>query len=126
MSHFNYTEYLKNNPLLKEEETLLTESIEVNEENDLEAELMADLDESLLEVEEVEEAEEEETKEVEDIEIEDAPTQPKPAGLTQEEQDIQNSLKIAFDSASAIGDDKLADQIGNTITMFTRTHIVNR
>jgi hypothetical protein len=126
MSHFNYTEYLKNNPLLKEEETLLTESIEVNEENDLEAELMADLDESLLEVEEVEEAEEEETEEVEDIEIEDAPTQPKPAGLTQEEQDIQNSLKIAFDSASAIGDDKLADQIGNTITMFTRTHIVNR
>ena len=125
MSHFNYTEYLKNNPLLKEEETLLTESIEV-EENDLEAELMADLDESLLEVEEVEEAEEEETEEVEDIEIEDAPTQPKPAGLTQEEQDIQNSLKIAFDSASAIGDDKLADQIGNTITMFTRTHIVNR
>ena len=123
MSHFNYTEYLKNNPLLKEEETLLTESIEVNEENDLEAELMADLDESLLEVEE---AEEEETEEVEDIEIEDAPTQPKPAGLTQEEQDIQNSLKIAFDSASAIGDDKLADQIGNTITMFTRTHIVNR
>ena len=126
MSHFNYTEYLKNNPLLKEEETLLTESIEVNEENDLEAELMADLDESLLEVEEVEEAEEEETEEVEDIEIEDTPTQPKPAGLTQEEQDIQNSLKIAFDSASAIGDDKLADQIGNTITMFTRTHIVNR
>ena len=123
MSHFNYTEYLKNNPLLKEEETLLTESIEVNEENDLEAELMADLDESLLEVEE---AEEEETEEVEDIEIEDAPTQPKPEGLTQEEQDIQNSLKIAFDSASAIGDDKLADQIGNTITMFTRTHIVNR
>ena len=123
MSHFNYTEYLKNNPLLKEEETLLTESIEVNEENDLEAELMADLDESLLEVEE---AEEEETEEVEDIEIEDTPTQPKPAGLTQEEQDIQNSLKIAFDSASAIGDDKLADQIGNTITMFTRTHIVNR
>ncbi len=123
MSHFNYTEYLKNNPLLKEEETLLTESIEVTEENDLEAELMADLDESLIEEEE---EETEETEEVENIEVEDAPEQPRPTGLTQEEQDIQNSLKIAFDSASAIGDDKLADQIGNTITMFTRTHIVNR
>jgi hypothetical protein len=123
MSHFNYTEYLKNNPLLKEEETLLTESIEVTEENDLEAELMADLDESLIEEEE---EETEETEEVENIEVEDAPEQQRPTGLTQEEQDIQNSLKIAFDSASAIGDDKLADQIGNTITMFTRTHIVNR
>jgi len=48
------------------------------------------------------------------------------AGLTQDEQDIQNALKVAFDNANAIGDEKLADQIGNTITMFTRTHVVNR
>jgi hypothetical protein len=47
-------------------------------------------------------------------------------GLTAEEQEIQNSLKIAYDNAAAIGDQKLADQIGNSITFFTRTHIVER
>ena len=40
--------------------------------------------------------------------------------------DIQNSLKVAYDNALEIGDEKLADQIGNTITFFTRTHVVNR
>jgi hypothetical protein len=49
-----------------------------------------------------------------------------PQGLSAEEQEIQNSLKIAYDSASAIGDQKLADQIGNSITFFTRTHVVER
>ncbi len=43
-----------------------------------------------------------------------------------EEQEIQNSLKIAYDNAVAVGDQKLADQIGNSITFFTRTHIVER
>ena len=47
-------------------------------------------------------------------------------GLTQDEMDIQNSLKVAYDNALEIGDEKLADQIGNTITFFTRTHVVNR
>ena len=47
-------------------------------------------------------------------------------GLSAEEQEIQNSLKIAYDNAAAIGDQKLADQIGNSITFFTRTHIVER
>ena len=48
------------------------------------------------------------------------------AGLSQDEQEIQNSLKLAYDNAVAIGDDKLADQIGNSITFFTRTHVVER
>ena len=47
-------------------------------------------------------------------------------GLSTEEQEIQNSLKIAYDNAIAVGDQKLADQIGNSITFFTRTHIVER
>jgi len=47
-------------------------------------------------------------------------------GLSAEEQEIQNSLKIAYDNAAAIGDQKLADQIGNSITFFTRTHVVER
>jgi hypothetical protein len=66
-------------------------------------------------------AEEEMDAEV-NVDVEAAPAQ----GLSAEEQEIQNSLKIAYDNAAAIGDQKLADQIGNSITFFTRTHIVER
>ena len=45
-------------------------------------------------------------------------------GLSKEEEDIQNALKIAYDQAKEIGDEKLADQIGNSITFFTRSHVV--
>ena len=48
------------------------------------------------------------------------------AGLSKDEQEIQDSLKLAYDNAIAIGDEKLADQIGNSITFFTRTHVVER
>jgi hypothetical protein len=47
-------------------------------------------------------------------------------GLSKDEQEIQDSLKLAYDNAVAIGDEKLADQIGNSITFFTRTHVVER
>ena len=67
-------------------------------------------------------AEEEEMDTEVDVDVEAAPT----SGLSAEEQEIQNSLKIAYDSAAAIGDQKLADQIGNSITFFTRTHVVER
>ena len=66
-------------------------------------------------------AEEEMDAEV-NVDVEAAPAQ----GLSAEEQEIQNSLKVAYDNAAAIGDQKLADQIGNSITFFTRTHIVER
>jgi hypothetical protein len=66
--------------------------------------------------------EEEEMDTEVNVDVEAAPT----SGLSAEEQEIQNSLKIAYDSAAAIGDQKLADQIGNSITFFTRTHVVER
>ena len=47
-------------------------------------------------------------------------------GLTPEEEVIQDSLKAAMDSANQLGNDKLADQIGNTITFFTREYVVGR
>ncbi len=175
MAEFNYTEYIKNNPLLQEEvkEKLLTESQEVSEEvpssKTTVSELKAQIKEMILaslkeeQVDElfddedfwksekakeqdrygikpgekphVEEAEEDEGVEV-DIEDEiEADTEPETepemdaapeAGLSQDEQEIQNSLKLAYDNAVAIGDDKLADQIGNSITFFTRTHVVER
>lgn len=50
--------------------------------------------------------------------------EPEAVGFSPEEEQIQTSLKTALDSALAIGDEKLADQIGNSITFFTRTHVV--
>ena len=69
--------------------------------------------------------------EMEDLDVEDemgggdAEALDPEAGLTQDEQDIQNALKVAYDNAIALGDEKLSKQIGNTITMFTRTRVVN-
>jgi len=94
-------------------------------------EIMADLDDEAIEdmpLDEAKEDEEEAPAEEEemdaevDVDVEAAPAQ----GLSAEEQEIQNSLKIAYDNAVAVGDQKLADQIGNSITFFTRTHIVER
>ena len=82
---------------------------------------------SLLNEEEEEDVEVDVEDEVE-VDIEeptlDAPTDG--AGLSSDEQEIQDSLKLAYDNAVAIGDQKLADQIGNSITFFTRTHVVER
>jgi len=75
---------------------------------------------------------EEEDEEVDiDIDVEDEVSvdveEPaEPAGLSSDEQEIQDNLKMAYDNAVAIGDQKLADQIGNSITFFTRTHVVER
>jgi hypothetical protein len=38
---------------------------------------------------------------------------------------VQDSLTAAQAAASSLGDEKLTDQIGNTITFFTRQHIAN-
>jgi len=148
MAEFNYTEYLKNNPLLQEEvkEKLLTESQEVSEESpsskttvsELKAQIKEMILASLAEEEPVVEADEDEEVEV-DIEDEieaDAEPEMEPAmdaapeggaeGLSSDEKEIQDALKLAYDNAVAIGDQKLADQIGNSITFFTRTHVVER
>jgi hypothetical protein len=79
------------------------------------------LDEAKKDEEEAPAEEEEMDAEV-NVDVEAAPAQ----GLSAEEQEIQNSLKIAYDNAMAVGDQKLADQIGNSITFFTRTHVVER
>lgn len=81
------------------------------------------IDEAKKDEEEVD-AEEEVNVDVEEPAMDAEPAQSQ--GLTAEEQEIQNSLKIAYDNAAAIGDQKLADQIGNSITFFTRTHVVER
>ena len=82
---------------------------------------------SLLQEEEEEDVEVDVEDEVEvDVEEPALDTPSEDAGLSQDEQEIQDSLKLAYDNAVAIGDQKLADQIGNSITFFTRTHVVER
>ena len=94
---------------------------------------------SLLQEDEVEYEtpleEEEAEEEVDvDVEIEDEIDIEEPSldaevaqsGLSSNEKEIQDALKLAYDNAVAMGDDKLADQIGNSITFFTRTHVVER
>ena len=39
---------------------------------------------------------------------------------------VQDSLTQAQAAAEKLGDEKLTDQIGNTITFFTRTHVVDK
>jgi len=63
--------------------------------------------------------------EADDIEIERKGVKAKvEVGLSPEEEIIQDSLKAAMDAADALGNDKLSDQIGNTITFFTREYVV--
>ena len=69
----------------------------------------------LEEAEEKDQPEEEETPEVADVEPE----------ITGDEKIVQDALTKAYETASKMGDKKLLDQIGNTITFFTRTHIVS-
>jgi len=60
-----------------------------------------------------------------DIEIEKKAVKAKvEVGLSPEEEIVQDSLKAAMDAANALGNEKLADQIGNTITFFTREFVV--
>lgn len=154
MSDFNYIEYLKNNPLFKGDTSkLITESQEEPKSSKMKkSELKAKIKEQILatlseeEVSEeielsedeflaVDEAKKDEEAADEEMDTEvdadmTADTEMAPAnpgvGLSSEEQEIQNNLKMAYDNAVAIGDQKLADQIGNSITFFTRSHVVER
>jgi len=69
-------------------------------------------------------------KEVEDItvddtEVVDAPESDMMAGKTTEVSGIQSNLQAAYAEAKALGDEKLITQIANTITYFTKAHILD-
>ena len=44
-------------------------------------------------------------------------------GETEDEIEVQSLLMKAQEEAEKLGDEKLTDQIGNTITYFTRAHV---
>ena len=47
-------------------------------------------------------------------------------GITGEKKTVQDNLEAALIAAKELGDQKLIDQIGNSITFFTRTHVVGK
>lgn len=46
------------------------------------------------------------------------------ADLTGVEKETQDNLEAALEAAKKLGDEKLATQIGNTLTFFTKQHVV--
>ena len=91
------------------------------------SELKAKIKETILAELSLSEADEDEVDvDIEDEVSVDVEEPAEAAGLSSDEQEIQDNLKMAYDNAVAIGDQKLADQIGNSITFFTRTHVVER
>jgi len=142
MDNFDYKDYLKNNPLL-------TESLHENSRTDAEqegykdgfkdaktdvksslskmkvSELKSKIKEDILSM--LSEEEEEDINLDVDVDVDDTEVDINDEdGLSPEEKVIQNSLQAALNSSNSIGNQKLSDQIGNTITFFTREYIVGR
>ena len=68
--------------------------------------------------------EQEEEKEEVDIDMDMDIEDKDEVGLTGDKKIVDDSLEAALEAARALGDEKLVDQIGNTITFFTRSQIV--
>lgn len=62
---------------------------------------------------------------VDDTEVVDAPASDMMAGESAEVSGIQANLQAAYAEAKALGDEKLITQIANTITYFTKAHILD-
>ena len=153
MKDFNLRNYLYNNPLLEEKEEVVNEKIKVEEEstpieeetkNIKEEKLRGYIRERITSILKEAETEEEDVDvdvdvedtedvdvdiekevDVEDEEIEsDIEVKTSVPGESADEDAVLGLLTKAQEEAEKLGDDKLLDQIGNTITFFTRKHIV--
>jgi len=69
---------------------------------------------------------EEESLDDESFEDEDTPLEDEEEVGGDEKKQIQNALTDALEASKIMGDDTLSTQIGNTITYFTREHILNQ
>ena len=132
--NFDIKKFLSENKVFWNTSTDINEPKTLNENNLREkirdmviAELSSseeDLDEAKKdkpeeEVADVEVTDTEEFMPEDDMGAEDAPMQ-----LDGGEKEIMDSLETALEFAKQKGDEKLIDQIGNTITFFTRQYIV--
>jgi hypothetical protein len=99
--------------------------------NDLEDTPVGDYEDYYYEEdEELDEAKKDEEETVEDVEVTDTEEFQSDAEmdatpeLEADEKEIMTNLETALEFAKQKGDEKLVDQIGNTITFFTRQYIV--
>ena len=105
-----------------------------NEDPESEVDFLAELEAMLNEADEETETE---TEEEVDIDVEDPEPIEEPVGdgglkvtqnadadLTGVEKEVQDNLEAALEAAKKLEDDKLAKQIGNSLTFFTRQHVV--
>jgi len=81
----------------------------------------------------IREEEEEVEADTEDIEVDtdvemdtEVPAEPTSPKMDGDAKEVQDNLEAALAAAKAMGDQKLVDQIGNSITFFTRTHVVGK
>jgi len=102
------------------------------------SELKAKIKEMVLAEAKDDEEEEEVTDEEEvDVDVEDPEPTEEPMGdgginvtqnadadLTGKEKEVQDNLEAALKAAQELNDEKLQQQIGNSLTFFTRTHVV--
>jgi len=85
---------------------------------------------SIKEEEAEEEAEEEDVEVEDEVEVTDDEKegidvkQDADSDLTGIVGNVQDNLEAALEAARKLGDEKLVDQIGNTLTFFTRNHVV--
>lgn len=103
---------------IKEDIISLLQEADEDVDVDVEDEVEADVDVDVKDTVNVD-------AEGDDIEIEKKAVKAKvEVGLSPEEEIVQDSLKAAMDAAQSLGNDILVDQIGNTITYFTRKVVV--
>ena len=140
--NFDLKKFLKENKTIENSNKYLASSIHEDEQKDtlrskiremVLAEMGSmeysqeegDIYEAKDDEEEVETEETEETETEEDVDVVDTEDMPEdmPEEDLSDEGDIMGHLEAAMEAARSLGDEKLMDQLGNTITFYTRQHI---
>jgi hypothetical protein len=129
--NFDIKKFLTENKVFWNPNTDVKESSILNENNLREK--IRDMVIAELSDKELEEAKKDKEEEVADVEVtdteeftpeDDMGTEEPAMDLDGGEKEIMDSLETALEFAKQKGDEKLIDQIGNTITFFTRQYIV--
>ena len=140
--NFDLKNYLKENKVMENSNKYVSDLINEDEQKDtlrskIREMVLAEMDAMNVDGdvdEDIYEAKKEEVEDVEDVEVdeeevdvvdseefedmpEDAPEDAPDSG------EIMGHLEAAMDAARGLGDEKLMDQLGNTITFYTRQHI---
>ena len=85
---------------------------------------MAGMEDHMNEAEdEIESDESEDIETEEEVDVVDTEDMPEEEDVVTDKGGIMSNLEAAMEKARELGDEKLIDQLGNTITFYTRQHI---